>query len=155
MKLIIRLLLIIWILLVLLILVTPSKADPISRPSDSPVPFATLEEAAKAGVAAALDRSVIIEYAGCVYRLNGQYFYTVPVSSGGKRDVAVRLAIPGSAILVALYHTHPSDLTTDVSDKFTDADIEAAKRLHVQSFVGVVRLGTVINYRPLSSVDKS
>lgn len=153
MRLIIKLLLITWVILVgYLLCGSPALAAeiPISRPSDNPQGYASAVGAAHAAIGACTERSILIEYAGGVYRLNGLYFYTVPVTTGNERDVeGYRLALPGKAHLIALYHTHPADLTTDVSNRFSKADLETARNMHVQSFIGVLKSSSVIEYHPM------
>jgi hypothetical protein len=111
--------------------------------------YASAEAAAKAGIADCIAQSTVLEYAGGVYTLNGAYFYTAPVTSGSDREVtAYKLRIPGNAKLVALFHTHPKSLTNDTSDSVSEQDKDTAKKMHLQSYIGVIRSGQVLTYTP-------
>lgn len=123
---------------------------PISRPSESPIAYTSQSDAAVAAIEACRDRSLFLEYGGGIYRLNGSFYFTIPVTNGQARELGVRLQIPKSATLAALFHTHPKDMTTDVSGKFSQADIDTANGMHVSSYVGVLTSHTMIVYTPVS-----
>jgi hypothetical protein len=133
-----------------LICATAAHAEiPLSVVDPAQPAFPTAEAAAIAALSQSAQLSLTVEYAGAIYSLNGAYHFTVPVTTGSTRDVeGYRIAISHRARLVALYHTHPRDLTNDQSEYFSSADIETAKQMHVASFVGVLKSRTVVEWEP-------
>lgn len=112
--------------------------------------YPTQEAAAIAAVNACIDRSTAFEYAGGIYQDHGQFFYTVPYSSGSERDVETfKLRVPKSARLVALYHTHPmTGLPGDNSEFISDADISTANNMGIASYVGILKTHKIVVYIP-------
>jgi Domain of unknown function (DUF4329) len=120
---------------------------PLSVMDAAQTAYADADDAATAALAESARLSRDVEYAGAVYYVDGAYHYTVPVTTGDARDVSgYRIAITRRGTVVALYHTHPTDLTNDQSDMFSAADVDTAKAMHVVSYVGVLKSGRVIQF---------
>jgi len=112
-----------------------AASTPVSRVTDSPV-FATSDQAALAALSIALEKKPTIEWGGVVFQLkDGGYVYSQPVTGGERETCAYRVETPRGARLVGIYHTHPQH---EADDYFSAADIKAATRLGIKSYIGVV-----------------
>lgn len=120
------------------------------RAAETSLPYPSQEAAVKAAFTACLERSTLLEYAGGVYQDHGQFYYSVPFSDGSQYEVrSFKIAIPRSARLVALYHTHPrSYLPGDNSEEISDADIHTATNMAVPSYVGILKTHRIVVYIP-------
>lgn len=121
--------------LVLLLLAVPAAAPA----------FESVDEAALAALREALPLSKRWEYAGCIYRLDGEYHYTEPATSKDRYSYDLVFRYPAAAEVVAFYHTHPPAMFDEV---FSPYDIAAATESGLPSYLGVVDSGELKVFRP-------
>lgn len=82
-----------------------------------------------------------VEYFLFIYRLNGKYAATEPVTSEMKMGVAkdqvdaAYKSIPKGAVATAMAHTHGADEPGVPSLLFTSDDIELAKNMKLNSYL--------------------
>jgi proteasome lid subunit RPN8/RPN11 len=114
---------------------------PASAPS-----FATVGEAARAGLLSAAARSTGYEFGGVVLRCAGAYRYTSPVTAHNPRSIAFAVRVPKGCTLAALYHTHPGEYVN--ASRFSQADVQTAQALHVPSYIVTVATGAVRVFDP-------
>lgn len=128
---ILRVLILTVLAIVALVTVASARADEFLW---SPV-YDTLDEAATAAlgtaVAMSLEHDEPVEYMGGVYKLNGKYLYTFPVTQGKAHRVEADIAYPTAATLVGLYHNHPRE----GADRFSVIDVRTARELDVTSYI--------------------
>src|SRR5256885_5739120 len=89
--------------------------------------------------------STYAEVGGVLYRQGLAYHYTRGVV-GEPGAVDYRVSVPRGAVLVALYHTHPSTIAGAIPNQFSHSDIALANRLGLPMYVLVVGTGEVIAY---------
>jgi len=115
-----------------------SPEVPATMLEDSPA-FASMQEAAFAGLALVTARFADVEYGGVVVERSGRYFYTTPVTSHVGTELAFRILIPMDAHIVGMYHTHPRGhinlLDIDALGYFSSNDIAIARSLGVVSYI--------------------
>jgi hypothetical protein len=115
------------------------------------VGYATLDEAAKAALLAALPLSEKHEYAGAIYEQDGKFYFTEPATSGGSHSVSVRVRKPKGSTLAALYHVHPEDKTGQAgndSSVFSEMDIEVSDKLKVPYYMAHTKDGAMSVFLP-------
>lgn len=124
---------------------------------DSPA-FASMQEAAFAGLALVTARFADVEYGGVVVERGGRYFYTAPVTSHRGTELAFRILIPKDAHIVGMYHTHPRGhihlRDIDALAYFSSDDIEVAKRLGVVSYIAEECDRTVRMFDPSAAQNR-
>lgn len=115
--------------------------------------YTTIEEAATEGIKAAVVSSTQFERAGGILQGgDGKFYYTAPV--GGKNEGEVKFEIQYNSKtfkLVGLYHTHPKECELcgkDVTEFFSEMDVDMAKKFHLISFIGVLKTHAVERYNP-------
>jgi hypothetical protein len=142
-----------------IVLAACSKAPqqaPVSGPVANEVAFSSEDAAAIAGLKRIVVQTTEKEMIGAIFKQGSMYFYTAPVGIDSEKEAEARITIPPGSSLVALYHTHPAEGIGEFEDKteyFSATDVETAKRLHVDSFVGVIKNNNVIKYTPGVSQD--
>jgi hypothetical protein len=118
---------------------------------DSPA-FASMQEAAFAGLALVTARFADVEYGGAVVERGGGYFYTTPVTAHMGTELAFRILIPKDAHIVGMYHTHPrghihlGDI--EALAYFSSNDIAIARSLGVVSYIAEECARTVRMFDP-------
>lgn len=125
--------------------------------------YQTVDQAATAGIRAAVTSSTQFERGGGVLEgSDGKYYYTAPV--GGKNPGEVKFGVEynkNNFRLVAIYHTHPPDCPgvcpNDLTEYFSAMDVEMAQNLHLVSYIGILKTHSVSKFvpehDPLKSVD--
>lgn len=113
-----------------------------------PAPFATIEEAARAGLAEARPIGHTSEYAGAVVSFGNGYYATSPVTIGDPNDFAFSLR--HGLRPLAIYHTHPIGgyAQPALSLAFSRNDVAQAEALGVRSYVGMYHDGSIRMYDP-------
>ena len=102
----------------------------------------TLDEAAKALIAA-FPKTPNVEQSGLLYRnTDGTYGYSIPVTQNESKGFALRADHPFAAIV----HTHPTD--DPASQVFSPNDVSTADRLKVPSYIQFMADGSVRKYVP-------
>lgn len=100
-----------------------------------PAPFASMDEAAIAGIQAAVSHSTEFEYGGAIVQVGSGYFATHPVTIGSRFHFA--FSLDAGVRPSAIYHTHPGG--SDYGVFFSPADIYTARdHLGVPSYIGVI-----------------
>lgn len=108
--------------------------------------FFTLDDAAVAGLRAAMPLSRVHEYGGAVLERAGRYYATEPVTNRRIANIEFTVVVPESYRIAAIYHTHPDG--SDESDTFSPNDVRQAKTLNVVSYIGVMADRTIRLYDP-------
>ncbi len=110
--------------------------------------FDTAEAAAIAGLreSATLPRSQSFEAAGIVYRCGDAYTYSDQKVGNDRFGFKYSVRLPDGAILAALFHTHPHQVTEADPTKFSPDDMAQADKLGVPSYILVVRYREVRRY---------
>lgn len=108
--------------------------------------FDTLDSAAVAALQASTELSQTQEYAGVIYKLNGEYWYTAP-QPGDETSFKLHVRFPVAAQLVALYHTHPGT-DTHLANEFSPQDTQTAKALNLPSYMRVISNYEVLRLSP-------
>lgn len=119
-------------------------AGPLSAIETSPA-FDSAEAAVRAALALALQDARRREYAGAIIEHRGRFFYTEPVSNGWREETDIDVEVPAGARVVALFHTHVSSA---MAEYFSAADIAAARRLGVKSYIGIAPSGRIRVFDP-------
>jgi len=105
---------------------------------DSPA-FASMQDAAFAGLALITARFADVEYGGVVVERSGRYFYTTPVTAHMGTELAFRILMPKDAHIVGMYHTHPRGHINlrdiDALAYFSSNYIAIARSLGVVSYI--------------------
>jgi len=114
-------------------------------------PFDTPQEAARAGLAAAMEADELREYAGVIYEKDGKYYYTQPKSSGKRDQVKVKVQYPKGSKLHGLYHTHPEGKKSHL---FSHGDIEIAEQLKMPYYMAHAKDKSYHVFTPGSKVNK-
>ncbi|HXT02209.1 MAG TPA: DUF4329 domain-containing protein [Elusimicrobiota bacterium] len=108
--------------------------------------YASADQAAIAALRRAMPLSENFENGGVVVERDGSFFYSEPVSNGQTGHIRFRAGVRKGDRLVALYHTHPS--SEPDSRMFSWDDVAEAKKLDVNSYIGVLGDGTVRFFDP-------
>jgi proteasome lid subunit RPN8/RPN11 len=124
------------------------KTLPVSGVDAGQVGAETMDDAAKAGVSAAIAADTMTEYAGSVYTVGGKFFYTKVVSQKKDGGVDYRIQMPVGAKLVAIFHTHPSTDHGAEPKQFSKSDVNTAQKMGLVMYVGVIEDKTMIQYDP-------
>jgi RHS repeat-associated protein len=113
-----------------------------------PAPFATVEDAAKAGLREAAPIGSVYEYAGAVFSSGSGYYATYPVTINDTNDFAFRLETGVNP--VAIYHTHPLGGYDDAvfSTLFSPSDLRRSEGLGITSYIGVYHDRSIRFYDP-------
>ena len=114
-----------------------------------PAPYATIDSAARAGLAVAAPLGGTYEYAGAVISSNGGYYATPPVTINDTNDFGFSLA-PGVRP-AAIYHTHPSGgyRNPALSMAFSMKDVSQSQSLLVRSYIGIYYDRSIRYFDPL------
>jgi hypothetical protein len=122
----------------------PAMASPLATLSTDS--FDTLDAAALAAEAAAMPLSDHFEYGGVLIERAGRYYYTLPVTSGSNKELALRFSLPGDVKLAASFHTHPK--YGDCDNYFSPTDVDAATRMRLPSYIGALIDGSIHRFVP-------
>lgn len=76
-----------------------------------------------------------VEYGGAVYKCGAGFFPTEPVTSHLERAIHLRLQMPNTCTLAALYHVHPP---LPGSQRFSEDDVNSARAFNVPSFIATL-----------------
>ncbi len=125
-----------------------ARALPIAKVTET-VAYAAQNDAAVAALRVALPESGEHEFGGIIVELGGAFYYTDPVSNGDDGDIAFKAVLSAGSRFMAIYHTHPS-MKRDAR-LFSPHDVDEARRLGVDSYIGVWRDGTVRFFDPRST----
>jgi hypothetical protein len=97
--------------------------------------FENIEDAARAALLAVKDSDV--EHVGIIYQdpETGKFRFTEPLTQNSRKKTGGKHAVPtGSAR--AIYHNHPMlEKDDELQNKFSEGDIELAKRTGLKSFI--------------------
>jgi hypothetical protein len=105
---------------------------------------ASLQEAVRAALGAAVDRSAKRESLGLVYEVDGRFHFTEPSGRGSSSRSGATLKIPkGSAR--AIYHNHPRGRDHEL---FSATDIDESERLGLPSYIVFGDERTIRSYTP-------
>jgi RHS repeat-associated protein len=110
-----------------------------------PAPFSTIEEAARAGLKAAVALGTKFEFAGAVIEVPGGFYATTPVTINDPNNFAFSLE-PGVKP-VAIFHTHPANGFGAI---FSANDVSMAQLLRVSSFIGVISDNSIRVFDPIT-----
>ena len=134
-----------------------SPEVPATRLEDSPA-FASMQEAAFAGLVLVTARFADVEYGGVVVERGGRYFYTMPVTAHRGTELAFRILIPKDAHVVGMYHTHPRGRIylgdVDALAYFSSNDIAIARSLGVVSYIAEECDHTVRMFDPSAAQNR-
>jgi hypothetical protein len=121
-----------------------SHFDPNQTPFDSP------QEAAVEALHNILSLDQKIEHSGVVFEFRGNFYYTLPATSGRGNKTRVQIAYPQGAKIVALYHNHPRPIGNDrdLTMLFSALDVSTADDLHADSYIYVQSTGEIREYSP-------
>lgn len=140
-----------------LVVLAACSSPPISTTSESKTidseSFTTIDAAATGALKVAIGYSTQYERGGGILLgPDHQYHFTIPVGGNNPGEVRFELQFPKSYKLVALYHTHPSDVISfgevDTTEYFSEVDIKTAKELHITSYIGIIKNYTVARFIP-------
>lgn len=95
------------------------------------------------------------EQSGIIYKnTDGQFAYSIPLTSARQDDFALRAQIPQGQALAAIWHSHPGK--DSLAGYFSPHDIEMATKLNVPSYIRFNSDGSIRSFTPgktkLSSV---
>jgi proteasome lid subunit RPN8/RPN11 len=106
--------------------------------------FPTMDAAAIAAETAAMINTRY-EFGGCIFTTpDGLFHYTVAQTSNNPNHIKVKCSFAGH--LVAIYHTHPGNVSSD--RYFSEDDVDVASRMKVPSYIGVSFDKTVHKFVP-------
>lgn len=132
---------------------TNAAQDTSSLPNSLPDPqqqgFETVVDCVRAAFKQSIAQSDTFEEGGMIYKMDGKYFYTIPVTQGQYDSVHYTPWKPDRAAKVALYHTHPGHY--HAVERFSPADVDFAKKVNMTMFVAVVKDNRIIVQRPDAS----
>lgn len=111
--------------------------------------YASADQAAVAALRIAMPLSRDYENGGAIIERDGAFYYSDPVSNGDTGHIAFKAALPKGSRLAAIYHTHPS--SEENSRMFSWDDVAEAKKLNLNSYIGVVGDGTIRFFDPLKT----
>jgi hypothetical protein len=112
-----------------------ADSRPVTELAPDAAAYASLQDAARAAIAAALPLSSESEYGGVLIQCERGHYATEPVTSHNPKQVEYTARVPSGCTLAGLYHTHTG---TDVGAlKFSHIDVRNALKLRVPSFLGV------------------
>jgi hypothetical protein len=127
-----------------------AAAAPLAMPDSKPDPeqkgYENVIDCVRAAFKQAISQSDTFEEGGMIYKMDGKYFYTLPVTQGQYDSVHYTPWKPDRAAKVALYHTHPGHY--HAVERFSPADIDFAKKVDMTMFVAVVKDNQIIVQRP-------
>lgn len=114
-----------------------------------PVAFETIDDAAVAALRIAVPVSRAYEYGGCIYKFEGHYYYTTPVTDRMKDSFIAACEITRDSF-VAIYHTHPAGGQIG----FSSGDIGIAQQLKVFSYIAILDRGyeKIVRYTPNQTI---
>jgi hypothetical protein len=127
----------------------------LSAEADTPE-FATLTEAAMAGLALSAQTSPYYEYGGQILLLpNGKYAYATPETTYEGDHMAVSQDPDDyqRGKIVAHYHTHPCLPYSHIIDKFSDGDLRSYRIVNRPGYMLDMCTGDVHFWAPGDSVD--
>lgn len=120
----------------------------VSKKLPNPVGYATLDQAGEAALRAVLSlgHSKRVEYGGCLYKSDGRYYYTMPVTDGDSSAFSASCELYPNDRFSGIYHNHPSG--SEIG--FSGHDINVAKQYGVTSYIAIMERGTreIVKYVP-------
>jgi len=136
-----------WTLLTAIVWLNSARASelPVSGIDSTQAGFEHMDDAAADGVKAAIASSNINEFAGAVYKKDGKFFHTIPVTQNSDGGVDYRIQMPAGAKLVAIFHTHG---TNGNDSEYSFSDIKTARDMNLLMYIGVIRTGVMMKYDP-------
>jgi proteasome lid subunit RPN8/RPN11 len=118
---------------------------PTSRVTETQA-YAGADQAAVAALRIAMPLSQDYENGGAIIERDGAFYYSDPVSNGDTGHIVFKAAFPEGGRLAAIYHTHPS--SEEDSRMFSWDDVNEARKLNVDSYIGVLGDGTIRFFDP-------
>ncbi|MDE1829271.1 MAG: DUF4329 domain-containing protein [Thaumarchaeota archaeon] len=131
-----------------------------------PLGYNNANDAARAGIEAAVTSSTNFERGGGVLQgTDGKFYFTNPVGGKNPGEVQFKVEYNNQKFkLVAIYHTHPAEcpgpcVQIDLTEFFSTMDVETAATLNVVSYIGILKTHTmskyVPNHDPLELIDSA
>lgn len=87
------------------------------------------------------------EQSGVIFKnADGQYAYSIPLTSARQDDFALRAQVQKGHTLAAIWHSHPGE--DDLSRYFSPQDLAMADKLKLPSYIRFNQDGAVRRYMP-------
>jgi uncharacterized protein DUF4329/JAB domain-containing protein similar to deubiquitination enzymes len=94
------------------------------------------------------------EQSGVIFKNSeGQYAYSIPLTSARQDDFALRAQIQKGHSLAAIWHSHPGE--DDLAGYFSPQDLAMADQLKLPSYIRFNKDGSVRRYTPGKSATTS
>jgi len=113
----------------------------------------SLNDAAKAALTAAVQVDDQKEVGGCIYKVDGQFYFSTPIASQSDANLVIKCSIPKGS-LSGLYHTHPMNMSDEGFTGFSPDDVATSEEVNVPSFIKVDGK-LVLRYDPRGVADPS
>jgi hypothetical protein len=125
----------------------------VSRPIIGEQGFQTETEAVTAGITAAVKSSSEFERGGGILKgFDNKFYYTTPVGGSNPGEVVFDVVGAKGFQIVAVFHTHPTNIGVDEEEDqtqyFSGADVDTADRLHLDSYIGILKNHTISKFVP-------
>ena len=104
------------------------------------------DQAAITGLNNAAQQGNKLENGGAIFQNgDGQYCYSIPVSSKQGEHIQFNVTPPTGTKLAAIYHTHPDGLD---SGSFSPDDVDTANKLKMTSYIKALKSGAIKRFDP-------
>lgn len=115
--------------------------------------FSSVDEAALAALKDAKSCSTHHECGGVIYKIDGGYAYSAPITSHNANGVDLWPAYSANTGIVADYHTHPCVGNKPLNNAFSPNDVAVNRGFNVAGYMLSLCDGYVRRWAPGDDVD--